>query len=116
MLHPHSLDTVLGRNPARIHYSTGFLISPWQFEKSKKKLGFDEYFDIYVEYFGNLIDPAYSVEEVDQTVRHWFTNMGSSYYWEINAYVYDMDKDGVYECIITYPTSKTDWRKNGYEK
>lgn len=32
--------------------------------KSKKKLGFDEYFDIYVEYFGNLIDPAYSMDKI----------------------------------------------------
>ena len=38
--------------------------------KSKKKLGFDEYFDIYVEYFGNLIDPIL----VNQCLTVWSTS------------------------------------------
>lgn len=85
--------------------------------KGKKKLAYDDYSNIYWEYFNGVIftNSPDTAEEVDPLVRHWFTNMGSSYYWKINAYVYDMDKDGVYECIITYPTSKTNWRKNGVE-
>lgn len=81
----------------------------------KKKMGFDEYCDIYWDYFNTIISNAETLEDADPAIRHWWANMGPSSYWEINAYVYDMDKDGVYECIITYPISKTDWRKNGVE-